>query len=161
MKSRQDTLFNLPHEEESKRWFMVSETQVLVMKVVFFANILWAGVPGLLITFFPRFAQTQMLPYMVGGVPQDMLTVRILGSIWLAIGLVSLFGLFNPLPFAAVFPAQLLYKAIWLGVVVAPALVQGETRALPLAVGFGVMIVSFAFATPWAYLFGNAQGVTA
>ena len=137
---------------------MISENQVLIMKVVFFANILWAGVPGFIITFLPRFAQGQMLPYMVGGAPQDMMTVRILGSIWLAIGLVSLLGLFNPLPFAAVFPAQLLYKVIWVGVVVVPALAQGETRALPLALGFVVMIIGFALATPWAYLFGGVQG---
>lgn len=139
---------------------MVSETQVLVMKVVFFANILWAGIPGLLITFFPRFAQTQILPYMVGGVPQDMLTVRILSSIWLAVGLVSMFGLFNPLPIAGVFVVQIIYKVVWIGVAVLPALLQGETRALPLAVGFGVMIVSFIFATPWAYLLGNEVEMT-
>ena len=133
------------------------DNQLFIMKVLFFANILWAGIPGLLITFFPGFAQRQMLPFMVGSVPQDMLTVRILSSIWLAIALVSLLGLFNPLPFAAIFPAQLLYKVIWIGVVVVPALAQGETRALPLAIGFVVMIVGFALATPWVYLFGSSE----
>ena len=138
---------------------MVSETQVLVMKVVFFANVLWAGAPGLLITFFPKFAQSQILPYMVGNVPQDMMTVRILSSIWLAVGLVSLFGLFNPLPVAGVFVVQIIYKVVWISVAVLPAFLQGETRALPLAVGFVVMIVSFAFATPWSYLFGAEASV--
>ncbi len=132
---------------------MISENQVLVMKVLFFANILWAGVPGLLITFFPKFAQSQMLPHMVGSVPQDMMTVRILSSIWLAVGLVSLFGLFNPLPVAGVFVVQTIYKVVWIGVAVLPALLQGETRALPLAIGFVIMIVGFAFAIPWSYLF--------
>ncbi|CAN5771772.1 hypothetical protein BH23DEI1_BH23DEI1_16660 [soil metagenome] len=134
---------------------MISDNQVLVMKVLFFANILWAGVPGLLITIFPKFAQTQILPYMVGSVPQDMMTVRILSSIWLSVGLVSLFGLFNPLPVAAVFVVQIIYKVVWVSVAVLPALLQGETRALPLAVGFVVMIVGFAFATPWAFLLGT------
>lgn len=132
---------------------MISENQVLIMKVLFFANILWAGVPGLLITFFPKFAQSQILPYMVGSVPQDMMTVRILSSIWLAVGLVSLFGLFSPLPVAGVFVVQIIYKVVWISVAVLPALLRGETRALPLAVGFVVMIVGFAFATPWSYLF--------
>jgi len=134
---------------------MISESKLTLMTVVFGLNVLWAGVPGLLTTFFPGFAQRQMLPYMVGNVPQDMLTVRILGSIWLAVGLVSLFGLVNPRAVAGVFVVQILYKVLWIGVAVLPMLMRGETRALPLALSFVVMVVAAALATPWGYFLSN------
>lgn len=136
---------------------MIPESKLGLMTVVHGLNILWAGVPGLLILFFPDFARRQMLPYMVGDVPQDPLTVRILGSIWLSVGLVSLYGLSNPLPVAGVFVVQILYKILWIGVAVLPALVRGETRALPLALGFVVMIVAAALATPWGYFLRAEQ----
>lgn len=135
---------------------MIPESKLTLMTVVYGLNVFWAGVPGLLITFFPGFAQRQMLPYMVGNVPQDMLTVRILGSIWLAVGLVSLFGLVNPLPVAGVFVVQILYKVLWIGVAVVPMLMRGETRALPLARGFVVMILAATLAAPWRFLLGDA-----
>ena len=137
---------------------MIPESKLTLMTVVYALNVLWAGVPGLLVLFTPGFAQRWLLPYMVGDAPQDMLTVRILGSIWLSVGLVSLFGLVNPLPVAGVFVVQLLYKVLWIGVAVLPMLARGERRGLPLALGFVVMIVAAALATPWSYLLGDPAG---
>ena len=135
---------------------MIPESKLALMTVGYALNVLWAGVPGLLVLFTPGFAQRWLLPYMVGNVPQDMLTVRILGSIWLSVGLASLFGLVNPLPVAGVFVVQLLYKVLWIGVAVLPMLARGERRGLPLALSFVVMIVAAALATPWGYLRGAA-----
>ena len=126
------------------------------MKIFYAANLLWAGIPGFLITFLPN-AQTQILPYMVGSVPQDLLTVRILSSIWFAIGILSIFGIRNPLAFAGIFPVQIIYKTVWLTAIALPSVLQGEMRTLPLAVGFVVMIPGFVMATPWSYLFSKPQ----
>ena len=131
----------------------ISDRKLRLMKALYAANIFWAGIPGFLVTCFPSFAQQQMLPYMVGTMSQDLLTLRILGSIWLAVGILSIFGLRTPSAFAGIFLLQILYKSIWLIFAGVPSVSQGETRALPLAIGFIVMIIGFILATPWAYLF--------
>lgn len=86
---------------------------------MFAINILGAGIPGFLIVFFPRFAERYVL-----WEGQDYGTMAILGSIWLAIGLTSILGVFRPKPFLGVFVVQFIYKSIWLLAFVVPQLMQ-------------------------------------
>lgn len=102
---------NLLLKVKAKAVKAVTQNQIRWMKILYTANIFWAGIPGFLITFFPSFAETNLLPYLFGSVRQDLLVLRILSSIWLAVGILSIFGLRNPLPFAAIFPIQILYKS--------------------------------------------------
>ncbi len=82
---------NSPLEAGDLRWGW--------MRFVYGLNVLAAGVPGLLVLFGP----TSFL----SGVTQDRLYFGVLGSIWLAIGVLSVLGLRRPLQFSAIFPLQI------------------------------------------------------
>lgn len=74
------------------------------MRFMYGLNVLAAGVPGLLILFGPE--------SLMSSVTQDRLYFGVLGSIWLAIGLLSVLGLRSPLQFSAIFVVQILYKSL-------------------------------------------------
>jgi hypothetical protein len=97
---------------------------VWLLRGLYAANIIGAGLPGALITFAPASAvETMFWP------PQDLTVLSILGSIWLAIGLASVLGLLRPLRLLGIFVVQLIYKTIWLVTFVVPALLNGTFRA--------------------------------
>ena len=119
------------------------------MRFMYGLNVLAAGVPGLVILFGPE--------SFMSSVTQDRLYFGVLGSIWLAIGLLSVLGLRNPLQFSAIFPLQVVYKSLWFGVVLLPLAVAGNLRfdALPLVIFFALAIAVGLVATPYTYLFGR------
>jgi len=106
----------------------------------------------LLVTFFPGFAQR----YLFDGAAQDGLVFGVTGSVWLAIGLISLLGLRYPAQFAGIFLVQIVYKTVWLIVVGLPAFAAGDERATFFVVFFALVTVGFAFAVPWRQLFRGA-----
>lgn len=104
-------------------------------------NIFGAGLPGFLIVFFPSFAEQYVL-----WEGQDYSVMTILGSIWLAIGLASILGLYHPYKFLGIFVVQFFYKTIWMITYIIPAFIRQET--LPpttniLIVVFLVLIIEF------------------
>ena len=68
------------------------------MRFMYGLNVLAAGVPGLVILFGPE--------SFISSVTQDRLYFGVLGSVWLAIGLLSIVGLRNPLQLSAIFPCK-------------------------------------------------------
>ena len=122
------------------------------MRVMYAANVVGAGVPGFLIVFFPRFAQT----YMFGAVAQDGLLFGVTGSVWLAIGLLSMLGLFYPRPLVGIFMVQIVYKSIWIATVGIPLSLQGDPRALPFVISFALVTAGFVYAVPFRALFARA-----
>lgn len=119
------------------------------LRFMYAANIVGAGVPGLLMVLAPDWAIGNLFP-----APQDRVLFGMLGAIWLAIGALSVVGLRYPLRFAAVFVVQIVYKSIWLLAVALPLLAGGERTAdvLPFAIFFGLVVACFAVGTPFAYL---------
>ena len=119
------------------------------MRFMYGLNVLAAGVPGLVVLFGPE--------SFMSSVTQDRLYFGVLGSIWLAIGLLSVLGLRNPLQFSAIFPLQIVYKSLWFGVVLLPLAVAGDLEfdALPLVVFFALAIAVGLVATPYTYPFGR------
>lgn len=125
------------------------------IRVMYAANIVGAGIPGFLVTFFPQFAET----YLFGAVAQDGLLFGVTGSVWLAIGLLSALGLFYPLALVSIFMVQIVYKVIWILAVGLPLTFQGDPHALPFVVFFALVAVGFAYAVPFRYLFGRREAV--
>lgn len=119
------------------------------MRLMYGLNVLLAGVPGLVVLFGPESA--------LSSVPQDRLYFGVLGSIWLTVGVLSIFGLRRPLRFAAIFAVQIVYKSLWLAFVLVPLVLSGEFRAdaAILTVIFVLAIAVCLIATPYAYLFGR------
>lgn len=116
------------------------------------ANIVAAGIPGLLIVAAPGWAAANMF-----AVPQDRVTLGMLGAIWLAIGALSVLGLRHPLRFAGIFAVQIVYKSVWLVGVALPTLIAGERLADvgPFAVFFGLVVGCWLVGAPLGYLFGG------
>ena len=127
---------------------MITTRKLAWMRLMFAANVVGAGVPGLLVTFFPTFAQR----YLFDGVAQDDLVFGVTGSAWLAVGLISILGLRNPAPFAGVFVMQIVYKTVWISLVGLPAMSSGDERAAFFVFFFALVTVGFAFAAPWSRL---------
>ena len=128
---------------------MISPRKLAWMRLMFAANVLGAGIPGFLVTFFPDFAQR----YMFGGAAQDALVFGVTGSVWLAIGLISLLGLRYPAQFAGIFLVQIVYKTVWITLVGLPAVAAGDERAPFFVVFFALVTLGFAFAVPWRQQF--------
>ena len=100
---------------------MSQSKKTFIFRIMFALNIIGAGVPGFLIVFFPSFAEQYVL-----WEGQDHGVMTVLGSIWLAIGLVSCIGMMQPYKFLGVFVIQFFYKTIWLITYVVPAFLAQE-----------------------------------
>ena len=111
----------------------VTQKQLNVLRAAFAVNIVAAGVPGFLIVFFPAFAEANVL-----SATQDLFTMGIAGSVWLAIGTLSVLGLFYPLQLAPIFLIQIVYKSVWIVAVALPLLAAGDARTLPFIVFFAL-----------------------
>ena len=124
------------------------------MRVMYTTNIVGAGVPGFLVTFFPGLAERHMF----GAVAQDGMLFGVTGSVWLAIGLLSVLGLRYPLELAGIFLVQIVYKTVWILAVGLPLSLQGDPRALPFVLFFALISIGFAYAMPFRRLFGRPEG---
>lgn len=114
-------------------------------KAMFAANIALAGVPGVVIVAAPRWAAANMF---AGG--PELVTLTMLGSIWTAIGVVSIFGLRNPDRWKALFALQAAYKSIWLVSSFSAGLWGAGTDVIAYVVFFALAVIGFvgAFAAP-------------
>lgn len=125
------------------------------IRVMFAADIVGAGIPGFLVTFFPGFAERVMF----GAVAQDGLLFGVTGSVWLAIGLLSALGLVYPLPLIGIFMVQIVYKVIWITAVGIPSTLQGDPRALPFIIFSALISAGFIYAVPFRVLFTRREAV--
>ena len=80
----------------------------------------------------------------------------ILGSLWTAILIGSVLGLFFPITMSALLLIQVIYKTLWLLVYVMPRMLNKRRNEVPwgIASGFFINIVSYPWIIPWGQLFG-------
>ena len=122
------------------------------LKFMYVLTILTAGISGLGIILAPEFIMS------VFGWPfVEPIFWGIIGSVYLAFGILSIFGLRSPLKFAPVLLLQLFYKSIWFVGVVLPLLVAGQypNYGIPMAILFATIIVGDLIAIPFRYLFAK------
>lgn len=129
------------------------------MRFMYVYNIVGAGVVGLIILLAPNFAAQHVFADTM--IPS--IAMSILGSIWLAVGVLSIFGLFYPLQFSLMFLIQLIYKSVWLLFIALPAFFAANERSIPLVMTilFIFWVVGLPLAIPFHYLFNlqSPQGV--
>lgn len=125
------------------------------MRFMYVYNLVGAGVVGFIILLAPNFAAR----YVFSGTVEPNIAMNILGSIWLAVGVLSIFGLFYPLQFSPMFLVQLIYKSVWLLTIALPAVLAGNTRSIPLlmTILFIFWVVGLPFAIPLGYLFQTSN----
>jgi hypothetical protein len=78
--------------------------------------------------------------------------MRLVGSFWIAIGIVSLMGIFRPMKFCAILVVQIIYKGLFLIVEVIPRLAQKEAVPIGVAAFFLVWVLFLPLVVPWKYL---------
>jgi len=120
------------------------------LKFMYLYTIFGAGFFGLGMVFVPKLVQS-----LFGFPPQDPVVFGIAGSVYVAFGVLSVFGFRSPLKFSPVLLLQLFYKSIWLVFIMLPLFLAGtvETYAVMLLIIFVTYIIGDLIAIPFSYLF--------
>lgn len=120
------------------------------LRMLYGATILGAGVVGGLTLFSPHIATR----YVFADAIHVDIYVKILGALWLALGLVAVLGMLAPTAFMAILLVQLIYKAAWLSSVAYPALISGnrETALLFLTGLFTIWVFALLLLFPFKQL---------
>jgi len=86
---------------------------------------------------------------------QDPVVMGVTASVYLAFGVLSVFGLRDPLKFAPVLCLQLFYKCLWMIGIVLPLVAVGQLPAhgLVFAAIFATYIIGDLIAIPFARIF--------
>lgn len=122
---------------------------MLFLRVIFIANIIVAGWIGITSLVSP----SRAIATIFSGAYATTELVRLVGCLWLAIALLSVLGLWQPMTFAPVLLLQLFYKSTWLIVVALPAIRYDRPYPAGMAVFFLVWVLVLPFAIPWASWF--------
>jgi hypothetical protein len=88
---------------------------------------------------------------------EEPVAFGIIGSVYLAFGLLSVLGLRSPLKFVPVLLLQLFYKSIWFIGVVLPLLVTSHfpSYAIPTVIIFATFIIGDLIAIPFSHVFAK------
>jgi len=122
------------------------------LKGMYIYTILGAGLSGLGMILMPKtYSSIFNLPM------QEPINFGILGSVYLAFGLISILGLRSPLKFVPVLLAEITYKTIWFIGVILPLILKGQfpQYALINAIIFATFIIGNAIAIPFKYIFSK------
>jgi hypothetical protein len=92
---------------------------------------------------------------------QDPINFGIVGSAFLAFGLISILGLRFPLKFIPILLLQFTYKMIWFIGVILPLLIKGQlpTYALIYIFVFATYVIGDIIAIPFRLLFSNKNSM--
>jgi len=122
------------------------------LKGMYVYTALGAGLSGLGIILMPEtFASMWKMPI------QDPIIYGIVGSVFLAFGLISILGLISPLKFAPILLLQMAYKIIWFIGVILPTVFTGQLHwyAFIFIMVFATYIIGDMIAIPFKYLFNK------
>lgn len=121
---------------------------MIVMKIMYLANIVVAGAISITSLFYPKVAQrtvfTKAFEYSEA--------IRLVGALWLAIFVLSIIGLSYPKQMSLVFFFQLIYKSSWILFVALPAILNNQPYPKSMAIFFVVWVVILPFVIPWKNL---------
>ncbi len=113
-------------------------------------TIVVAGLFGLGIIVVPEMIKTKFTWPV-----EEPVAFGIIGSVYMAFGLLSILGLRSPLKFTPILFLQLCYKTIWFIGVVFPLSATGHfpSYAMPTVIIFATFIVGDLIAIPFSYVF--------
>jgi len=125
------------------------------IRFMYLYTILGAGGFGLGIIIVP-----ELMKKMFRWPGDDPIALGIVGSVYVAFGVLSVLGLRDPLKFAPVLLLQLCYKSVWFAAVVLPLVIRGrfpDYNLLTAAI-FATYIVGDLIAIPFPYLLARTSG---
>lgn len=129
----------------------LSTRPLILLRSIYIANIILAGTVGWMSLFDPSRASITVF----SGTTEPNIPMRIVGSFWLTIALLSGVGLFSPVRFSVVLLVQLIYKSLWLLAVAVPAILAERTDSIPIgmAIFFTIWVIILPFVIPFRALF--------
>lgn len=90
-----------------------------------------------------------------GKFPESAGFRTILGSLWTAILVGSVLGVFHPAAFSPLLLLQVIYKSLWLLVFVLPRLLAARKGEIPwgISLTFLLIVLSYPWVIPWTQVF--------
>lgn len=124
------------------------------LKGMYIYTIFGAGGLGLGMIVIPEVIKT-----MFGWPVVEPIVLGIVGSVYVAFGILSIFGLRSPLKFVPVLLLQLCYKSIWFIGVILPLLISAQfpSYAISMAIIFATYIIGDLIAIPFSYVLAKEQ----
>jgi hypothetical protein len=115
-------------------------------------TIVVAGFLGVGIIVMPQIIKTRF-PWPV----EEPTAFGIIGSVYVAFGLLAILGLRSPLKFVPVLLMQLFYKSIWFIGVLVPLMVTAHfpNYAIPIVIIFATFIIGDLIAIPFSRIFAK------
>ena len=125
------------------------------IKGMYIYTIVTSGFLGLGIIFVPDVIKAR-LPWPV----EEPTAFGVVGSLYVALGLLAILGLRSPLKFIPVLLIELIYKSVWIIGVCIPLLVNSQfpRYAIPTLVIFVTFIIGNLIAIPFHYVFAKSSG---
>ncbi len=122
------------------------------IKFMYVFTILAAGGFGLGVVFFP-----DMLISATRMPAQDPIVLGVLGSVYIACGILAVLGLRSPLKFVPLLLLQLFYKVIWFVGILLPLVFSGPLpwHGMVFSILFAAFIVGDLIAIPFRYIFAK------
>ncbi len=122
------------------------------LKLMYAYTIIGAGLLGLGIVVAPNFVISTF-----GWPLQDPVIFGVVGSVYIAFGVLSILGLRSPLKLVPVLFLQLSYKTVWFLGVALPLVMKGQFPAhgYLFAAIFLSYIIGDLIAIPFSYIFGK------
>ena len=118
------------------------------LRIIYILNIIVAGQIAILALSNPKNSALTTF----GNAYQPTEVIRLVGCLWLAIAILSIFGLWKPLTFVPVLLLQLIYKATWLLTVALPAFRDDLPFPKTMALFFVAWVLVLPFLKPWKEL---------
>lgn len=120
------------------------------LKLMYLYTILGSGGIALGIILIPNTVRS-----VFGWPDQDPVMFGILGSIYLAFGILSIGGLKSPVKFSPILMLQLVYKVIWFLGIFIPMLIAGTfpSYGIVFVLIFASYIIGDLIAIPFPYIF--------
>ncbi|MDT8309570.1 MAG: hypothetical protein RQ866_08550 [Bacteroidales bacterium] len=127
------------------------------LKVMYVYTIILSGGFGVGILVMP-----EVMKSMLGWPVDEPIAFGIIGSVYIAFGLLSVLGLWSPLKFVPVLLLQLCYKIVWFLGVFFPLVFKAQYPDYGLAtvIIFASYIVGDIIAIPFPYIFGQRYDLT-
>ena len=125
------------------------------LRFMYVYTIVGAGGFGLGIIVVPEVLKTAF-----GWPVEEPVVLGIVGSVYVAFGILSILGLRSPLRFVPVLLLQLCYKSIWLIGVILPMVIAGRfpRYAVFLVIIFATYIIGDLVAIPFSYILAKQPG---
>lgn len=122
---------------------------MVAIKMMYLANVIVAGWISITSLFFPKLAQATVFS-------NDFAyseAIRLVGSLWWPIFILSVLGLFFPQRMSLIFVFQLIYKSSWLLFAALPALLNNQSYPKGMAFFFIIWVAVLPFVIPWKSIF--------